>query len=106
MRDTDVAPKCAAFREARNAYDAVSVARRDHALATADYFKIAGRNFEVELESAVAQFIFVFLAAFLVGRQLIMHTIFIGKIAQLCLIKRLIFAMRIPGIVDEYTRSF
>ena len=70
MRDTDVAPKCAAFREARNAYDAVSVARnaydavsvarnaydavsvarRDHALAVADYFKIAGRNFEVELE--------------------------------------------------------
>jgi hypothetical protein len=40
MRDTDVAPKCAAFREAR----------RDHALAAADYFKIAGRNFEVELE--------------------------------------------------------
>jgi hypothetical protein len=41
MRDTDVAPKCAAFREAR----------RDQALAAADYFKIAGRNFEVELES-------------------------------------------------------
>jgi len=40
MRDTDVAPKYAAFREAR----------RDHALAAADYFKIAGRNFEVELE--------------------------------------------------------
>jgi len=40
MRDTDVAPKRAAFREAR----------RDHALAAADYFKIAGRNFEVELE--------------------------------------------------------
>ena len=50
MRDTDVAPKCVAFREARNAYDAVSVARRDHALAGADCFKIAGRNFEVELE--------------------------------------------------------
>jgi hypothetical protein len=40
MRDMDVAPKCVAFREAR----------RDHALAAADYFKIAGRNFEVELE--------------------------------------------------------
>ncbi|MDR1842115.1 MAG: hypothetical protein LBQ86_09390 [Holophagales bacterium] len=40
MRDTDVAPKCAAFLEAR----------RDYALAAADYFKIAGRNFEVELE--------------------------------------------------------
>jgi hypothetical protein len=39
MRDIDVAPKCAAFREARNAYD-----------AAADYFKIAGRNFEAELE--------------------------------------------------------
>ncbi|MDR1841665.1 MAG: hypothetical protein LBQ86_07050 [Holophagales bacterium] len=36
MRDTDVAPKC--------------VARRDHALAATNYFKIAGRNFEVELE--------------------------------------------------------
>ncbi|MDR1841185.1 MAG: hypothetical protein LBQ86_04580, partial [Holophagales bacterium] len=42
-----------AFREARNAYDAVSVARRDHALAAADHFKIAGRNFEVELELVV-----------------------------------------------------
>jgi len=40
MRDMDVAPKCVAFREIR----------RDHALAAADYFKIAGRNFEVELE--------------------------------------------------------
>ena len=50
MRDTDVAPKRAAFREARNAYDAVSVARRDHALAAAGCFKIAGRNFEVEME--------------------------------------------------------
>jgi hypothetical protein len=40
MRDTDVAPKCAAFREAR----------RDRAIAAADYFKIAGRNFEVEME--------------------------------------------------------
>jgi len=38
MRGTDVAPKCAALREAR----------RDRALAAADYFKIAGRNFEVE----------------------------------------------------------
>ncbi|MDR1841991.1 MAG: hypothetical protein LBQ86_08760 [Holophagales bacterium] len=37
MRDADVAPKCVAFREARNAYDAVSVARRDLALAAADY---------------------------------------------------------------------
>jgi len=43
MRDTDVAPKCAAFREAR----------RDHSLAAADYFKIAGRNLEVELELAL-----------------------------------------------------
>ncbi|MDR1840654.1 MAG: hypothetical protein LBQ86_01850 [Holophagales bacterium] len=42
MRDMDVAPKCVAFREAR----------RDHALAAADYFKITGRNFEVELELA------------------------------------------------------
>jgi len=50
MRGTDVAQKCAAFREARNAYDAVSAARRDRALAAAGYFKIAGRNFEVELE--------------------------------------------------------
>ena len=49
MRDTDVAPKCVAFREARNAYDAVSVARRDR--AATDYFKIAGRNFEVEMKS-------------------------------------------------------
>ncbi|MDR1840645.1 MAG: hypothetical protein LBQ86_01805 [Holophagales bacterium] len=40
MRDTDVAPKCAAFREAR----------RDRALAVADYFKITGGNFEVEME--------------------------------------------------------
>ncbi|MDR1841368.1 MAG: hypothetical protein LBQ86_05525 [Holophagales bacterium] len=39
MRDTDIAPKCVAFQEAWNAYDAVSVARRDHALAAADYFK-------------------------------------------------------------------
>jgi len=43
MRDTDVAPKRAAFREAR----------RDHALAAADHFKIAGRNFEVEMELMV-----------------------------------------------------
>ncbi|MDR1841599.1 MAG: hypothetical protein LBQ86_06710 [Holophagales bacterium] len=43
MRDTDVAPKCIAFREAR----------RDHALAAADHFKIAGRNFEVEMELEV-----------------------------------------------------
>ncbi|MDR1840843.1 MAG: hypothetical protein LBQ86_02855 [Holophagales bacterium] len=50
MHDTDVAPKCVAFREARNACDAVSATRRDHALAAADYFKIAGGNFEVELE--------------------------------------------------------
>ncbi|MDR1842062.1 MAG: hypothetical protein LBQ86_09120 [Holophagales bacterium] len=50
MRDTDVAPKCATFREERNAYDAVSVARRDRALAATDYFKIAGGNFEVEME--------------------------------------------------------
>ena len=44
MRDTDVAPKCAAFREAR----------RDCALAAADYFKIAGGNFEVEMELLVS----------------------------------------------------
>jgi len=58
MRDTDVAPKCVAFREARKAYDAVgskrqwriSVARRGRVLDAADYFKIAGRNFEVEME--------------------------------------------------------
>ena len=55
MRDTDVAPKRVAFREARNVYDAVSAARRDHALAAAGYFKIAGRNFEVELELVVQE---------------------------------------------------
>jgi len=47
------------FQEARNAYDAVSVARRDHALAAADYFKIAGRNFEVEMELNLNSRIFI-----------------------------------------------